>query len=81
MIFDVLKARMRIRILFPAEPDTDPWKIFLDPHPWLKVFVYLESRLRTFFSSHIRNIFWATILYKYHKPFIIQPQGIQVDCI
>ena len=29
------RIRSRIRNIFPAEPDPDPWKKMSDPHPWI----------------------------------------------
>ena len=31
--FISISGRIRIRNIFPAEPDPDPWKKMSDPHP------------------------------------------------
>ena len=33
--FILISGRIRIRNIFPAEPDPDPRKKMSDPHPWL----------------------------------------------
>ena len=36
-IFFFMSISGWIRNIFPAEPDSDPWKKMSDPHPWKKV--------------------------------------------
>ena len=34
-IFFFISISGRIRNIFPAEPDPDPWEKKSDPHPWV----------------------------------------------
>ena len=41
--FISISFRIRIRNIFPAVLDPDPWKKMSDPHPWLKLLHYCLS--------------------------------------